>query len=237
MKAILFSGVAMLDQRDTRQSLIRIPEVIQKIKQAQTVIDQLTNFSFDLHNCMHDDNQFLTSNPKIRRVLVNVVQLALYERHIKSYHKPHFFVGSLFNLSAIEHCLGFSYFDEFIRSVWFQDLEGSENEEVVFETQSKYQDIQKVHQLYNKKNNYYIYEFQQMDDTITEAKKMDEADSCEKILSKLISKYEVKQVVNLAPSDMMLSPIANPFLLEDIQLFNTIEIDPMLSWFYQRFAC
>ena len=234
MKAILFSGVATLDHREIRQSLIRIPEVIQKIKQAQSVIDQITNYSFDLHNCMLDDNQFLNSHPKIRRVLVNVVQLALYERHIKSHAKPHFFVGSLCNLSAIEHCLGFSYFDEYVRSVWFQDLDQSENGEEAFETESKYQDIQKVHMIYNRKNFYYIYEFLPMGEGVTEAKKIDEADSCEKIISKLIQKFEVKQIVNLAPADMLLSPMQNPFLLEDIQLFNTIEIDPMLSWFYPR---
>lgn len=75
MKAILFSGIAMLDRQDVRQSLVRIPEVIQKIRQAQVVVDQITNYGYELHNCMLDDDKFLVAHPKIRRVLVNTVQI------------------------------------------------------------------------------------------------------------------------------------------------------------------
>ncbi len=237
MKAILFSGIAMLDRQDVRQSLVRIPEVIQKIRQAQVVVDQITNYGYELHNCMLDDDKFLVAHPKIRRVLVNTVQIALYERHVKSYHKPQFFVGSLCNASAIEYCLGLCFFEELIRSVWYQNLDQVETEADLFESQSKYQDIQKVHRLYNQKNNYYVYEFQKDEMLTVDSKKIDEAESYENLISKLIQEYGVKQIVNLAPTDVLLNPKTNPFSLEDIQVFNTLEIDPMLSWFYQKFAC
>lgn len=236
MKAILFSGLSMMDQSSVRESLIRIPEVLNRIKTAQKTIDQLTNSSVELINCMLDDDQTFVSNCKVRRVLVNLVQLGLYDRHVKHYEKPKYFVGSISNLSAIEHCLGFSYIDEFVRSVWFQDLEGSEAE-IPTLSESKYQDIQVIQMMNRKPTQFYIYEFNQLSVEMAESKKIDEADAADKLIVRLIKKHEVKQIVNLGPSDLLLDPVYNPFHLEDINVYNTIEIDPMLSWFYARLAC
>lgn len=236
MKAILFSGLSMMDQSSVRESLIRIPEVLNRIKTAQKTIDQLTNNSVELINCMLDDDQTYIANCKVKRVLVNLVQLGLYDRFVKSNEKPRYFVGSVSNLSAIEHCLGFSYIDEFVRSVWFQDLEGSESEMPVM-SESKYQDIQVIQMMNRRPTQYYIYEFNQMTSEMSESKKIDEADAADKLIVRLIKKHEVKQIVNLGPSDLLLDPVYNPFHLEDINVFNTIEIDPMLSWFYAKLAC
>lgn len=237
MKAILFSGLSMMDQSTVRESLIRIPEVLSRIKTAQKTIDQLTNNSVELVNCMLDDDHTFIENCKVRRVLVNLVQLGLYDRHVKGNEKPKYFVGSLSNLSAIEHCLGFSYIDEFVRSVWFQDLANDENEGVAPMSDSKYQDIQLVQMMNRKPTQFYIYEFNQLSTEMSESKKIDEADSADKLIVRLIKKHEVKQIVNLGPSDLMLDPIMNPFHLEDVHIYNTIEIDPMLNWFYSRLAC
>ena len=100
MKAILFSGLSMMDQSSVRESLIRIPEVLNRIKSAQKTIDQLTNNSVELINCMLDDDQTFTANCKIKRVLVNLVQLGLYDRFVKNNEKPKYFVGSVSNLSV-----------------------------------------------------------------------------------------------------------------------------------------
>lgn len=236
MKAILFSGLSMMDQSSVRESLIRIPEVLNRIKSAQKTIDQLTNNSVELINCMSDDDQTFVANCKVRRVLVNLVQLGLYDRHIKTNEKPKYFVGALSNLSAIEHCLGFSYIDEFVRSVWFQDLEGEEAASIPL-SESKYQDIQVIQMMNRKPTQFYIYEFNQLSVEMSESKKVDEADSADKLIVRLIKKHEVKQIVNLGPADLMLDPVMNPFHLEDIHIYNTIEIDPMLNWFYSRLAC
>lgn len=226
----------MMDQSSIRESLIRIPEVLNRIKTAQKTMDQLTNSSVELINCMLDDDQTFTTNSKVKRVLVNLVQLGLYDRHVKNYEKPKYFVGSLSNLSAIEHCLGFSYIDEFVRSVWFQDLEGSENE-IAKMSESKYQDIQLIQMMNRRPTQFYIYEFSQLSTEMSESKKIDEADSADKLIVRLIKKHDVKQIVNLGPADLLLDPVHNPFHLEDINIYNTIEIDPMLSWFYSRLAC
>jgi hypothetical protein len=236
MKAILFSGLSMMDQSSVRESLIRIPEVLSRIKTAQKTIDQLTHSSIELVNCMLDDDQTFIENCKVRRVLVNLVQLGLYDRHVKGNEKPKYFVGSLSNLSAIEHCLGFSYIDEFVRSVWFQDLANDEGEGTPL-SDSKYQDIQVVQMMNRRPTQFYIYEFNQLSLEMSESKKIDEADSADKLIVRLIKKHDVKQIVNLGPADLMLDPIMNPFHLEDIHIYNTIEIDPMLNWFYSRLAC
>lgn len=235
MKAILFSGLSMMDQSSVRESLIRIPEVLSRIKTAQKTIDQLTNSSVELINCMLDDDNTFFANCKVRRVLVNLVQLGLYDRHVKNNEKPKYFVGSISNLSAIEHCLGFSYIDEFVRSVWFQDLANDEGDGVVL-SDSKYQDIHVIQMKNRKPTQFYIYEFNQLSLEMSESKKIDEADSADKLIVRLIKKHDVKQIVNLGPADLMLDPIMNPFHLEDIHIYNTIEIDPMLNWFYSRLA-
>ncbi len=234
MKAILFSGLSMMDQSSVRESLIRIPEVLSRIKLAQKAIDQLTGNTVELVNCMFEDDQTFQANCKIRRVLVNLVQLGLYDRYIKSNPKPRFFVGSLPNVSAIEHILGFNFIDEFVRSVWFQDLEGSEARETPT-SNSKYQDIHVV-QMLRKTNHYYVYECNKISDETTESKKIEEADSADKLIVRLIKKYNAKQIVNLGSADFLLDPVMNPFHLEDINIYNTIEVDPMLTWFYTRLA-
>ncbi len=207
MKAIMFCGLSMLDAIGVRESMVRIPEVLSRIKKAQKTIDSLTNQSVDLINFMMEDDSVFTANPKLRRVLVNIIQLGLYDRHLKSFPKPQFFIGSLSNLSAMEHCIGLNFMDELIRSLWYQDLETT------------------------KMTTYYVYEHAKITEDTFETKKVDEDESVDAILSRMIRKGEVKQFANLGPADVILNPYSNAYIFEDIQVFNTIEVDPMLNWF------
>ncbi len=207
MKAIMFCGLSMLDSMHIRESMIRVPEVLARIRKAQKTIDQVTNQLVDLINFMTEEDSVFQNNAKLRRVLVNVVQLGLYDRHIKHFPKPQYFIGALSNLSTMEHCIGLNYMDELIRSLWYQDLETT------------------------KLTSFYVYEHAQLSPDTFETKKIDEDESCEAILSRLIRKGDVKQFVNVGPADAMLDPYNNAYIFEDIQVFGTMEVDPMLTWF------
>lgn len=203
----MFCGLSMLDSSSVRESVVRIPEVLSRIKKAQKTIDQLSQQPVDLINFMMEDDASFASQLKLRRVLVNVVQLGLYDRHLKSFPKPQFFVGSLSNLSTMEHCIGLNFMEELVRSLWYQDLEQT------------------------KITNFYVYEHAKIMEDTFETRKIDEDESKEAILSRLIRKGDVKQFANLGPADVMLDPYNNAYIFEDIQVFNTIEVDPMLNWF------
>ena len=83
--AVLFANTGVLDFLELRTSIVRIPEVIAKLKEAQTFLDRAIKDAPDLIQFITSDDQVFWSRKRIRQIAVGIVQLGLYERYVKRY--------------------------------------------------------------------------------------------------------------------------------------------------------
>ena len=123
---LLFAGRRGLDDYNLRTSIIRVPEVSQKIKSAQLIFDHKEN-SIDLYSYALSSDTDYSDRPQLRVLVSEIVQIGLYERYIKFRHKPQFMIGKM-NNSALKVCSGKMSFQEFvINSDFFQQLNNISN--------------------------------------------------------------------------------------------------------------
>ena len=55
-----------------------------------------------------------------------------------------------------------------------------------------------------------------------------------KIVRELIEDYDLKKIVNIGPGNSLVSRSTDDLILEDVQILESIDLDPMLSWFWSN---
>jgi hypothetical protein len=105
--AVVFSNASGLDQFQIRTALVRIPEVVVRIREAQKVVDTVLSRnglnSPDLFNSIFaEDVTFATSSfGELKALLRAIVQVALFDRYLKSQRHPDYLIGSTAKDSAL----------------------------------------------------------------------------------------------------------------------------------------
>lgn len=217
-KAIIFSGLHSLDFSDIRHNVIRIPEVINKIKQAGEVLTSLGQdgcFTAELFTTLASDNATYSKNIKLKSVLNCIVQLGLFDRYTSKFGKPNFLLGDINGDSPLNIVLGKSSFE----SLFKKDI--SEQESVVQITSEPLLSGVKMnlHQLFKLGEENFVES--------GEAK-----NELGLIVKELIEDHQVKQIIDIGPGSGWAKAKTFDHSLYDVQILESIDMDPMLSWFW-----
>ncbi len=217
-QAVIFCGQDSLNFMNIRNNIIRIPEVYQQIQKAQKVSDeQGTNSYFagiDFSLAFLQDDEAFKNNLKLKNVLHVIVQLGLYDRYTKKNGRPDYIVGDISGESTVNIISAEKTFQSlFMINETPGELKVISSEPILSGSTMGLNQIFDLQSDEDKK----IHETKQ---------------NMELLLQYLIEDKGVKRFVNIGPG--LPSNKLCEYQLEqyDINMFESIDVDPMLSWFW-----
>ena len=116
LKTVVFSGRNGLDFNELRTSVLRIPEVTIRIRQAQSILDTLELPKVDLFNVISADDDHFFRNIKLKSLAAAVVQIGLFDRYVKTQRRPDFMIGNSNGDAAMMVCAGLLTFEDLVRN-------------------------------------------------------------------------------------------------------------------------
>lgn len=114
--ALVFSTVNALEFNEVRQDVIRIPEVIGRVREAQEIWDSRAEASLDLVNFIGSDDRSFLSNLRLKNLATTVIQLGLLDRFRKHHELPQYILGLSNGDSALKVASGQMTFTELMQS-------------------------------------------------------------------------------------------------------------------------
>lgn len=214
---VVFAGRNGVDFSEVRTSVLRIPEVSIKIRQAQKVIDQMGLEQIDLLAIANSDDAILNNHLSVKTILSSLVQLALFERSLRSQRKPNYILASASEPSVIDLIKGESI-SSFVQRALSVEAEQTSD------------DQSNVVQL-NPEENFVACELQTSEvGSIRSINEVLRGSEAKKLFTELIEKMNVTKFVNIGPSNALAS--SNDEALESVTVIDSIEADPILNWFW-----
>lgn len=222
---LLFSGRRGLNSQHVRNSILRIPEVSRKIKQAQVILDSTltSNESIDLFAYLQATNEEFEANQNLKSLTVACVQVGLYDRYVRYRNRPQFLIGRTNGSSAMLVCAEKQSFNDLIvesdfvqERLSFRHLHNMENTE----TQLKGLRLEE----------YGAYQWSQ--EALYNEKTFDSKDMI-KILSELSNENLVDQCINVGPQCEQQQNEFEERGLNNLSSMSSIDLDPILSSFWK----
>jgi hypothetical protein len=219
---VVFNGVSSLEVQEIRVNVVRIPEVIKRIHQAQQVWDEHHRESFDLANFMASDDRIFLSNIKLKSLASAIVQIGLYDRYLRWHREPEFFVGDSTGDSPVLVATGQKLFSQLIGES--PALSVSRPSGVVrLADEPELSGIQLTQYLaYRRYEENKISFFQEVEV---------EGRDVQSLALQLIEELDVRRFINIGPGSLLFRSQPQ-FEMVDIQVLESIDLDPMLSWFW-----
>ncbi len=225
LKAVIFSDLHSLDFSDIRHNVIRIPEVLNKVKEAQEISDKLgedSGFHEDFYSVLASDNTIYNKNIKLKSVLSTIIQLGLYERYVNKNGQPDFLMGDINGVSPLAICSGDSDLESLLAKDTCENVVG---------VLSLVGDAMNEQPLLSGVTMSMHHSFKKSEDEGYE-KIGDPAKDMGILIQELIEGQGVKQLIDVGPGSSWLSSGDFDHSMYDIQVLESINMDPMLSWFW-----
>ena len=221
--AVLFANTGVLDFLELRTSIVRIPEVIAKVKEAQVFLDRALKDAPDLLQFLTSDDQVFWSRKRIRQIAVGVVQLGLYDRYVKRYGAAANVLATDSEENPVQVLSGKMRLGEFVINLAMGEEEAPSK---VVEMPEQQPMLSKGismpdFQLYSQdaEGNFVLTD---------EGKKQ----ALNDLLMKLRDERSVKQFVNIGPGQSISGSALNELVDKELNIMESIDLDPMLSWFW-----
>ncbi|MCB0342441.1 MAG: hypothetical protein KDD59_09350 [Bdellovibrionales bacterium] len=226
--AIVFNGANTLDFFNVRSNVVRIPEVMARLSQAQDLWDRNKSESFNFYNFIVSEDRTFLSSLKLKALCSAVVQIGLYDRYIKKFGPSSLVIGAINGDSALRTIVGEQSFAELVlgESVASTVASGPRAhlklaEEPVLSGVSL--------------TEYQV--FRAADDELGEVSfvRTDYSDmEVTRLVTKLVTDENVNRFVNIGPGSLLLDRAQQELALYDIQMLESIDLDPMLNWFWSE---
>ncbi len=225
VESVIFSGLSSLDFQEIRSNVTRIPEVIKRIREAQAIWDSRQGTHFDLLNFICSDNKTFYSNIHLKSLASGVVQVGLFDRYLRFQKKPDFIVGNYNGNSVLKVAIGEVTFEELVvksAAVLNTDLQIHEVINKESETEPILSGISLTEYAafqWNKEQEVFL--------KVTEGQI-----DISGIIHTIVEDYQVRKIVNIGPGHFLVSRSNDDLILEEVQILESIDLDPMLSWFW-----
>ncbi|MCB0378845.1 MAG: hypothetical protein KDD33_10155 [Bdellovibrionales bacterium] len=217
---LIFAGRRGLDEASARWMSARIPQVSQKIKRAQSLIDEVLGdqSSVDLLSYLLSSDQEFLGHPSLRVLMGAVVQVGLFERFIASRPRPEFMLGKTNGISALEVCAGKKSFDELVlKSDFLQPSSTAHSQPPLGEASLVGLQLEEYGGFQWLRDSFEAVDFASKD--------------LYSILAEIRENNFVGQLINIGPSiEFRKKEMASMEFLE-FTMMNSIELDPILSSF------
>lgn len=218
--ALIFNSVNSLEFSEVRRNLIRIPQVSQKIWQAQKIWDQYCESSWDIFSYLNSDDEYFCRHLPLKNLSTAIVQLGMLDRFLSHYDLPPYLLGVRNGDSAVHVASGLGSFEELIkRSQAVQALRPIDLSKKVLPyltgiSQAEFVVLKRVRG-----------EFQSL--------VMREFD-LKKTLRLLVSEVDTCEIMNIGPGTSHLEfQIQRLGLQNQLKIRDSIQDDSHLQWFYK----
>lgn len=221
--ALVFSGASHLDFQDIRTNVVRIPEVISRIREAQAIWDTVAETPLDLANFLGSEDSVFLGHIRLKSFATAVVQVGLLDRYLKTHKMPEFVVGVINSESPMKVAIGQQSFFDLVSespSTGFENgvtrlpVVGSLELPVLSGVQiAEYAVFQREAQ----------GEYQRIPL---------ESREIEKMILDLVEKHEVRKLIMVGPGSSVCGRKISDRTAREVQVLESIDLDPMLSWFW-----
>jgi hypothetical protein len=222
--ALVFNGACNLDFQEIRTNVIRIPEVIARIREAQKIWDTLAVTSLDLANFIASEDAVFLGHIKLKSFATAVVQVGLLDRYLKSNRLPEFVLGTINGDSALLVALGKVSFLELVAES--SALTGTAGRPQPEASGGFELPVLAGVQLCE----YGIYRRNEKGEYL---RQMSDSREIERMLVELVDQYDVKKLLMIGPGNSIFKKILD-LTSRDVQVLESIDMDPMLSWFWSH---
>lgn len=239
--ALVFSGRNGLDFIELRQGVLRIPEVTLRIREAQKILDTpvmgadgpIETDCVDLMNLISSDDDMFFRNIQLKSLASAIVQVGLFDRYMKTQKRPDYMVGNSNGDTAMMVCAGRMSFREMVEtSAAAHSLRsgGKAAEKVVSLVLVAAPllsglSLTEYSALELKANESGVVSYQPVQGTSMELRK---------IVASLHEEQGVDRFVNIGPASALRGSDYRMFGSGDIEALDSIDLDPMLGWFWRQ---
>ena len=217
--ALVFSTVNALEFNEIRRNVIRIPEVIHRVREAQAIWDQTCDRNLDLANFICSDDQSFLGNLRLKNLATAVVQLGLLDRFLKVAELPEWLLGLSNGDAPLRVAARQETFDELIRgsqalsSIRPQQIPGLSGLPVL--------------------SGVSLAEFSVLSKDETGFRPVIEHEmDLRKALVTLLDGARPKRVVVLGPGHSHVQHLLRDLGGGKIEIVDSVALDPLLGWFY-----
>lgn len=223
--ALVFNGASNLDFQDIRQNVIRIPEVVQRIREAQAIWDRISPTPLDLANFIGSEDDVFLSHIKLKSFATAVVQVGLLDRYLKTHKMPEYVVGAVNGDSPMKVAMGQMTFEQLITESPANNA--NRPRPVAVNTPALDLPILAGIQLVE----YAVFrrnaegEFERVPSEVREVERM---------IVELVDEHDVNRLIMVGPGSSVSGKKILDLTSRDVQVLESIDLDPMLSWFWSN---
>jgi len=227
--AVVFAGRNALDSSELRTNIVRIPEVTIRIRQAQKILESMSQENVDLLGVLAADDETFFKNLKQKSLLAAIVQVGLFDRFSRTQRRPDFLVGTSNGDSALKVCAGHMSFEDMVRAT-VEEVKPSNVVEL------------SVVQAAPLLSGVSLTEFGAVELSNTEGigpvygEVKAGAMELKTVLSTLHNDFRVDRFINIGPTSALTGSDFKTLGSEDVESVDSIEMDPMLTWFWRGIA-
>jgi len=223
--ALVFNGASNLDFQDIRSNVVRIPEVIARIREAQKLWDKLSTQALDLANFINSEDSVFLGHIRLKSFASAVVQVGLLDRYLKSHDLGEFMIGAINGDSPLKVALGIVSFEQMVSD----SALASGTRLMAVPNGASAGDLPVLAGV--QLAEYAVY---RRDEQGCYLRLNVDTREAEKMILGLVDDFEVRKLVMVGPGNSVFGKSSSMILERDIQLLESIDLDPMLSWFWSR---
>ncbi len=221
-EALVFNGASNLDFQDIRTNVVRIPEVVMRIREAQAIWDKVSPIPLDLANFVGSEDDVFLSHIKLKSFATAVVQMGLLDRYLKSHKMPEFVLGAINGDSPMKVAIGhMSFFELVSESAACNQTRAPKQPVTNALDLPVLAGVQLAEYAIYLRNSDGEFERQQ-----TELREV------EKMIVDLVDLHEVGKLIMVGPGNSVSGKKILDLTARDVQVLESIDLDPMLSWFW-----
>jgi len=220
--ALVFNCACQLDFQEVRANVIRIPEVVDRIRQAQKIWDSAALQPLDITNFIASDDSIFLRQIRLKSFATAVVQVGLLDRYLRSHAMPEFLVGTVNGDAPLNVAIGrMSFVDLIMESAALAG--GSEPNLRVLPAGELpvLSGVQLSEYAVYRANASSVYEREHL-----------QARDIESMLVELVDHHAVNKIITVGPGNAVLGRKIAELTSQEVHVLESIDLDPLLTWFW-----
>lgn len=234
--AVVFSGRNGLDFNELRTGVLRIPDVTTRVREAQAILDTMDFPKIDLLNVISSDDDLFFKNIKLKSLASAIAQVGLFDRFLKTQRRPDFLVGNSNGDSAMLVAAGKITFEQLVTSSQALDTL-KPSEKITAAADPKVTSIAILPAPLLSGISLTEYQAHQgavgADGKIEFHAVREGMMDLKRIIASLHHESGVNRFVNIGPASALRGSDYKALGTDEIETLDSIELDPMLGWFWR----
>jgi len=233
--ALVFGGANSLDFFDVRLGIIRIPEVSLKLQEAQKIWDRQCGASFSFHSFLTSEDHTFFNNINLKSLCLSIVQLGLLDRYCRLFRAPQYMVGNVQNDSALQVATGHQTLTQLIINSRAAQMSRPMSVLQPVPSMAPAAPVMGLTLL----NGQTLPQYQTFFKSKAETGETFYAPAHEaemkmvRAMERAIDEFNVSKIIHVGPGQLDKS-IVEALEPRELQIVESIDIDPMLGWFWRE---